>query len=272
MRIWILLALLISCAAAAQERRAYSPSITVEALRNPVDKSYRKMLRGMELFEELRAMAPNATLRYKLLPRKPNTNMDEIEVSIDADSFSIPVAIAADRTFTLERNPKALAENASVTSNRKSLSMTWRAEIRTPGLPPDTRRLGDLRLECHVGMEADLVSNVREIRSSFFSPPTNQRLRERGYCDRTNARYLYFAERPLLGVALVHGARREALPGDRLYAGLSRNELTKEDLPHCDCEVLIERTYFLPLGDRSWPDDTLVEFQYADGPLRLEFH
>ncbi|MBF8279701.1 MAG: hypothetical protein HW385_1133, partial [candidate division NC10 bacterium] len=24
------------------------------------------------------------------------------------------------------------------------------------------------------------------------------------------------------------------------------------------------RTYFLPLGDRSWPDDTLIEFEYMD--------
>ena len=36
------------------------------------------------------------------------------------------------------------------------------------------------------------------------------------------------------------------------------------ELPYCDCEVLLDRTYFLPLGDRSWPDDTLVEFDYMD--------
>src|SRR5258708_19027243 len=110
MRILILLSLAVACAAAAQERRAYSPAITVEALRNPVDKSYRKMIRGMELFEQMRAMAPDATLRYKLLPRKPDTNLDGIELAIDANSFAIPVAVAPDRTFTLERNRKALDE------------------------------------------------------------------------------------------------------------------------------------------------------------------
>jgi hypothetical protein len=35
-------------------------------------------------------------------------------------------------------------------------------------------------------------------------------------------------------------------------------------LPYCDCEVLVDRTYYLPLGDTSWPDDTLVEFEYMD--------
>ena len=34
------------------------------------------------------------------------------------------------------------------------------------------------------------------------------------------------------------------------------------DLPYCDCEVLVDRTYFLPLGDPSWPDETRVEFEY----------
>jgi hypothetical protein len=265
MRIGIAILLVLACAAAAQERRAYSPAITVTALRDPVDKSYRKMIRGVELFEQMRVIAPEASLRYKLLPRKPDTSLEGIELTVDANSFAIPVAVSPDRTFTLERNQKALDEDASVTSNRKALSMTWRAEIRTPGLPPGTRRLGDLRLECHVGMEADLVSNVRELRT-FFGPITNARLRERGFCDRSDARYLYFAERPLFRVTLVSGVRREALPLDRLYAGLSRGDISKDELAYCDCEVLLDRAYFLPLGDRSWPDDTLVEFEYMDAP------
>jgi hypothetical protein len=263
MRIWLLFGLMISCTAVAQEKQAYSPAITVTAVRNPVDKSYRKMIRGMELFEELRALAPAASLRYKLLPRKPNTNMDEIELAVDANSFTIPIAVAADRSFTLERNQKALDEDASVTSNRKALSMTWRAEVRTPGLPPDTRRLGDQRLECHVGMEADLVSNDRK--SFLFRPPANSVLRQRGYCERSKSRYLYFAERAVYRVTLVSGARREVLPVEDLYAGLSRGEISKDELPYCDCEALLDRAYFLPLGDRSWPDDTLVEFEYMDG-------
>jgi hypothetical protein len=27
---------------------------------------------------------------------------------------------------------------------------------------------------------------------------------------------------------------------------------------------MLDRTYFLPLGDKSWPDDTLVEFEYME--------
>ena len=243
--------------------RAIAPGISVQAVRNPVDKSYVKMIRGMELFEQMRGMAPNATLRYKLLPRKPDSKLDGIQLSVSGNTFEMPVELAPDRTFTLVRDQKALAEDASVRTDRRALTMTWRAEIRTPGLPPDTRRLGDLRLECHVGMEADLVSNVRN-RSLFFTPASNARLRAEGYCDQAQARYLYFAERPISSVTLVSGARRQALSIDDLYAGVARNDLKREDLPYCDCEVLLDRAYFLPLGDRSWPDDTLVEFTYTD--------
>jgi hypothetical protein len=236
--------------------------VNVATLRDPVDKSYRKMLNGMDLFEQMRGLAPQASLRFKLLPRQPGTNMDGIQLAIEADSLSIPVPVRPDHTFTLERHQKALDEDATVASNRKALSMTWRAEIRTPGLPPNVRRLGDLRLECQVGMEADLVSNDRP--AFFFRPEPNPVMRRKGYCDAPRVNYLFFADRPLFGVALVFGARRKILSVDDLYAGLSDNDISKAELAFCDCQVMLDRTYYLPLGDRSWPDDTLVEFDYMD--------
>jgi hypothetical protein len=137
--------------------------------------------------------------------------------------------------------------------------MTWRTEIRTPGLPPNSRRLGDLRLECRVGLEAGLVSN-----SSPFARIAELFTDKESYCGRKEAKYLYFAERPLFSVTLVAGARREVLPIDQLYATASDDPGLKQDLPYCDCEMLVDSTYFLPLGDPSWPDDTQVEFEYMD--------
>ena len=32
--------------------------------------------------------------------------------------------------------------------------------------------------------------------------------------------------------------------------------MPKADLAYCDCEVLARPRLLLPLGDRSWPDDT----------------
>jgi hypothetical protein len=237
-------------------------AVAVTAVRTPVDKSYRRMLSGVELFGKRRHLAPAATLRFKLLPRHRDTNMEAIDLEIVGDSFATPVALAADRTFSLERNPLALKENASVRPNRKAGTMTWRAEIRSPGLPPNTRRLGDLRLECEVGMQAGLISNYRPFLFGLLDPF----LREGPeYCHRAAPRYLFFAERPIFSVTLVSRERREVLPVERLYGGASRDPEWKQDLAYCDCEVLMDRAYFMPLGDASWPDDTLVELEYMEG-------
>ena len=256
--------LALACAGArAQDKPAAEvlmPSVSSTAVKDPVDKSYRKMIRGMELFEQNRRMAPNASLRYKLLPRNRATKMDGVSVDIVGETVASAVPVSRDHTFTLDRDAKAITEDASVIPNRAAGSMTWRTEIRTPGLPPNTRRLGDLRLECLVGMEAGLISNVKPV----FGQIANLIIGAMDYCNRIDSQYLFFSDRPLFGVTLVNGARREVVSVDRLYAGATYDTNLRAELRYCDCEVLVERTYFLPLGDRSWPDDTLVEFEFMD--------
>ena len=60
------------------------PTLTISAKANPdpVEKSCRKMIRGMELFEKQRGMSSNASLRVKLLPRRRETNMNSIEIEV----------------------------------------------------------------------------------------------------------------------------------------------------------------------------------------------
>ena len=239
------------------------PSVTIaaKANRDPVEKSYRKIISGMDLFEKERGIfSPDAKLRFKLLARRPDTDMNNIAIEVIGSSVDFRVAVAPDNTFTLARNNQAFDEDAQVIPNRKTQSMTWRTEIRTPGLPPGTRRLGDLRLECRVGMEAGLVSNS----ATFLGRITKSLLDTPAYCDKKAPLYLFFSDRPLFSVALVAGNRREILAIDKLYAAASDDPGLKDDLPYCDCEVLVDRTYVLPLGDRSWADDTLVEFEYMD--------
>lgn len=261
-------ALLFACAclnAAAQDKAGGElPTVTISAKANPepVEKSYRKMIRAMDLFDRERGrLSPSAALRFRLLPRRPDTDMARIEMEVIGATVDFSVPIAPDQTFTLERNQKAYDENAQVSPNRRAQSMTWRSDIRTPGLPPNTRRLGDLRLECRVGMESGLISNTNNIVGRMVKAV----LDTPAYCDRQAPIYLFFADKPLFSVAMAAGARREILSIDKLYAAASDDPGLKDELPYCDCEVLVDRTYFLPLGDRSWPDDTLVEFEYMDG-------
>ena len=247
-------------AAALAQPASAQDAVTVSALRDPVDKSYRKMVKGMALFESRHAMAPGASLRYRLWPRRPDTDMRDVSLSVVGDSFERPVALAADRTFALERDAKALEEDASVRPNRKAGTLTWRADIRTPGLPPQVRRLGDLRLECRVGMEAGLVSHY----PSLFERFMDFMLGADAFCAQEEPPYLFFAEQPLFAVTLVHGERRRTLSVAELYAGMARGRAPTRLLSHCDCAALLDRAYFVPLGDPSWPDDTRVELEPMD--------
>jgi hypothetical protein len=244
--------------ALAQEQ-AQQPiqSVTVSTTRDPVDKSYRKMMKGMERFEREHALAPAATLRFHLLPRVSTAKMTGILLRIAGDNVTVPVPVADDNSFVLPRNEQALREDAAVLANRKTNSMTWRVSVRTPGLPEGVRRLGDLRLECKAGMDAGLISNSAPI----FGWLSNLLTDTDKVCSSPEGNYLFFAERPIYGVTLRFGARVEALPFKMLYAA---GDQTAETLPYCDCQVLLDRSYYAPIWDRGWPDDTLVEFDFID--------
>jgi hypothetical protein len=253
---------MLSCAwpAMAPAQDATKPqTVTVTSTRDPVDKSYRKMIRGMERFEREHALAPQAVLRFHLLPRTPRVDMRGITLRVLGDHIAVPVQVAEDNTFVLPRNAQALDEDAAVVANRKTTSMTWRAQVITPGLPSGARRLGDLRLECLVGMEADLVSNSSPLFGWISSALTSPEQ----VCNSPDGNFLFFTERPVFSVILRAGERTEVLPFRMLYAG---GEQTRDMLPFCDCQSLLDRTYYAPIWDRSWPDDTLVSFEYMDDP------
>jgi hypothetical protein len=241
----------------AASGQAEPARVTVTATRDPVDKSYRKMIAGMDRFERQRALAPRAGLRFELLPRLPTTRLDGITLRVAGDSVTLPVAVAPDHSFTLARDSQALKEDAALIASSKTSTLTWRARVRSPGVPAGMRRLGDLRLECLVGVEAGLVSN----NARWFAWLGELLTDPERVCGAADGNYLFFAERPLFGVTLRDGPRSETLPFAMLYAGGTQ---TADTLPFCDCQVMLDRSYYAPLWDRGWSDDTLVAFDYMD--------
>jgi hypothetical protein len=255
LRLLCALAVAASCGQALAQADPPMQSVTVSATRDPVDKSYRKMIKGMDRFEREHALAPAATLRFRLLPRLSTARMTGITLRVAGNNVTLPVPVADDNSFVLPRSEQALREDAAVLANRKTNSMTWRASVNTPGLAPGVRRLGDLRLECKVGMDAGLISNSAPI----FGWLSNMLADTDKTCSSPDGNYLFFAERPIYGVTMRHGDRSATLPFTMLYAA---GEQTAESLPYCDCQVLLDRSYYAPIWDQAWPDDTLLEFDY----------
>lgn len=214
------------------------------------EKPYRNLLRAMTVFEENRVMAPNAIMRFRVLPWHDEATMRGLTLMLRSKSIRRPITLADDGTFMVEREERAADENARVITNRPPESLAWRVDIRTPGLPPHTRRLGDLRLEC----KADLSGRGADLATTIKTPGFWAIAAVRDPCTVSTIVWGWFAEEPVFSVTLVSGSRRLTLPSESVY-GFHASSMWQ----HMDWyEHLRDRSYWVPIWDTSWPDDTLV--------------
>ena len=227
--------------------------VEVSAKADADERLYERFLKAMDRFDaESPALAPQARLRFRLVAKSRQVRVDELKLRLAGTTVRSPIALAPDNFFTVERNELALNENATVRTNRKDGSFSWSVDVRTPGLPPHTRRLGDLRLQCRVEFLA------AKLEQHVFSPLYYaQTLAGVDPCAARNFVVLSMADEPLFLVTLALGSRRQPLPSVSLY-GSSLPAWLKAlagDWPGR------ERLFEVPLWDTSWADDTLVELE-----------
>ncbi|NHZ98851.1 hypothetical protein [Massilia sp. CCM 8734] len=211
-------------------------TVQVNALRDPDFKTYRAFVAGLDAFDAKHTLAPAADLRFLLRPSTPNASIEGVTIRIAGNETNMAVPLAADGTFAMPRKQAALDEEAEVILNRKKGSFRWRPSVHTPEVPANARRLGDLRLECEVRWAVDrkdMGFTKRTIISAFGGP-----------CRTARVHVLQLAPRALAGYRMVAGERSETAPADAV----------RED----------RTTYMVPLHDASWPDETLVEFEFSE--------
>lgn len=212
-----------------------SQQVSVSGTRDPDWKPYRKMLAGMDAFEHYHSLAPQTELKFILRPQQADLTVAGLKLGILGNNVSIEVPIASDYTFSLPRDDAAAKDDADVQLSSKKGLFRWRPDIHTPGLAAGTRRLGDLRLECEVRWAVDKFD------SSFLQ--LAYLLPLGGACHTSRSRIFYASSAAITGVTLVSNSRRESLPAERL----NQKDHTR---------------YAPPLHDTSWPDDTLLEFEF----------
>lgn len=231
------------------------PVVKVDGLADPDEHSYGRMVKGMDAFEKYHHLAPKAELRYRLYPRLPGVKTAGVKVAIESESGKQTVPLDQNLSFVLPRDARALEEGAKVTVNRKSRSFAWSPDVRTPGLPPNTRRLGDLRLECEIDRAASLLVGLKTPSYLLLEAAVD-------VCTKFPGHWIYYGERPLFNVTLVDVKRRLPLFSEYMYG----NRLPKIIHVFYDFyPVLTDRTYTINVADSSWPDDTLVELEYMEG-------
>lgn len=206
--------------------------VDVQSTRDPDLRPYRTMLRGLDAYADHQRLAPDAPLRFMLLPSTPAARLDGVTLHLSADNLSIPIPLAPDGSFILARDKTAYDANADLVSNRKRASLRWRPDIHTPGLPDNVRRLGDLRLECEIrwAVEQDQLSFVMRNLFKLAGGP----------CHSSLIHVPFPVVRALVAVQAASGERSAQI------------RVTDDHL-----------RYVPPLHDQSWSDDTLLTLTYA---------
>lgn len=243
--------------AQASSTQAAMPTVQVAALRDVDDKPYCKIFEGMAVFEANHYLAPLAALRFRLYPRARNASFDGLRVRLSGEKINLAVELDQDHSFSLPSSADAARDDAMLTTNKRKGTYAWRVDIRTPGLPPNTRRLGDLRLECKVDMKG------AELRQVIRNPSIMALAAVADPCTFRTFQNPFFADRPVFNVVLVSGTRREAIGSEWLYANSAR-PMPEVMYELADWRYTRDRQYVPPIFDSSWPDDTLLEFEYMD--------
>jgi hypothetical protein len=211
------------------------PSVNVNSIRNAEMRSYRSIWAGLDAFDEHRALAPAAPLRFRLLrpDGEPASAADGLALRLASDDGSVPVPIGADGVLEIARSQAAYDADATFILNRKSGQFSARADIRTPGLPENVRRLGDLRLECRV-----TVAIAKDQINFLARAAINTLMLGSDWCGKKDMHVAFPAERELEGATISHGGRSLALE-------------------------LHGKAYMAPIGSPAWPDDALIVLKFA---------
>lgn len=205
------------------------------------EQSYRRMLRGVEKFESLRALAPNAVLRFRMHGTERDVKPQTLHLALEGETLKLPLAHDDNASFELPINEIARREDAALVANRRSGSVYWKPQVDTPGLPADTRRLGDLRVQCQVTYASGLQHGGLGFLSKMI-----------GQCG-PNLPFFFLAEREIFAVTIQAPGRERHLFGP----AMPEHAVTKSSRQR-------NRYFRPPIDEEQWPDDALVKFHYVD--------
>jgi hypothetical protein len=240
---WALACSLLCCGTAAAVPGTDEPAqIHVNAIRKPEIHKYKAVLAGLDSFEKHHALAPGVPeLRFRVRPvggRQIAAPAEPLRVRLEGDDdYRLALALDADHQFTVPRNETALDANSEVVLNQKRRDYRIMPHVRTPGLPDNVRRLGDLRLECKV-----MIAIAKEEISLMWVLAINGVLRTRDWCSFTmeeeKPKWGFDNDRTVLAATLREGERSEVLK-------------------------TAENRFEVVLSDPSWSDDALITLEFA---------
>jgi hypothetical protein len=234
----------LSCGAAAQDKENDErATVHVNAIKNPELHTYRAIAAGLDKFDELHALAPAVPqLRFQVEGRGGKALAGELPTArISADDFSIPLTLDQDARFSVVRSQAAWDAKAELVLNRKKYDARVVSYVRTPGLADNQVRLGDVRLDCQVK-----IAIVKEEIPFWVNGLINGILLTTDWCS-------WFKGETPKG-------------GDRVWSQNASANLSAATMRDGERSMALKvkgKGYNLPIGDVSWSNDALIEFEFA---------
>ncbi len=244
-------ALALPASAPQTEAQLGRVEVSGEAATAREKKTLGQLFKAQDLFIKHRALAPAAELKFKVYARTQADAAPSLELGLMTPTGRRPLVLDAEDRFAIDPAWRALPERTEVRSRLADGRVTWRPDIRTPGVPEGERRLGDLRLQCRVAFGSG-VARGTDFFGGLFSFAFDD-------CWDHDWSPSNFADKPVFAVTLVQGERRLTV-SERLLHGLRDDGGPKYDWGYS----LRERMFRLPMGDTTWPDDTRVVLESMD--------
>jgi hypothetical protein len=218
-------------------------TVHINAIKNPELHTYRAIVAGLDMFDEQHALAPNVPqLRFEVQGRGGKPLGSELPVArIAADDFSIPLVLDQQARFSVPRSQAAYEAKAELILNRKKREARVVSYVRTPGLPDNRYRLGDVRLDCKVK-----IAIAKEEIPFWVNGLVNSILLTSDWCS------WFKGETPKGGDRTWSHEAGATLAKAVLYDGNRSMNLHVRD-----------RKFEAPIGDTSWSNDAIVELEFA---------
>ena len=252
----LLAALLTHALAAADEPRAALPPVAVDGESSAAreQKTVADLLEALDRFEREKARyAPDAELRIRVLPRRDLAERPALE--LHHGTVREPITLDELGRFAIPPAWRALPAGAVVRSRLPDGRLAWAVDVRTPGLPAHTRRLGDLRLECRTDLYGGALQRG-------LKPPAFYALRAAtDVCTSRLVNFGFFADEPVFAAQVSHGGRHAELP----YRWMHGSEVGQTSVVFGLLDwpfVLRDRMVFFPLDKwADWPHDAHIDLE-----------
>ena len=238
-------------------------TVTVKAKRPDTDDHYyNDMLDALTMFQPYHQAHPDAVLRFRIRQRKEMAGADMSQlvvfISDPEDGTRVPIDVAPDGSFVLPSLPELRNHDAVVRTSMPPGALSWNVQITRQGADPRNRVLGDLRMECKLDIYA--ADMHRKLKNPAYYA---MKLAMTDLCrNNPTLHWDTYGDRPLFAVHLRAGKREKSLnERESLHDGIGVPALYPlQDWPY----LLKDYTYWAPLGDSSWPDDTTIRIIYTE--------